>query len=51
MAMAPTRKDLSEAREAKLSNIDAIVRAKLGIASPTKETRTEVDILSQYGVG
>jgi hypothetical protein len=33
MDMLPTRKDLPEARAAKIANIDAIVRAKLGMAS------------------
>lgn len=33
MEMLPTRKDEKEARASKLSNIDAIVKAKLGIAA------------------
>jgi hypothetical protein len=33
MEMLPTRKDEPEARKAKLANIDAIVKAKLGIAT------------------
>ena len=32
--MVPKRTDLPEAREAKIANIDAIVRAKLGVAEP-----------------
>jgi hypothetical protein len=43
MGMLPTRKDLPEARAAKLKNIDAIVRAKLAqevapIAEPTADS-------------
>ena len=34
LAMIPTRKSLPEARAAQLSNIDAIVRAKLGVGGP-----------------
>jgi len=34
LAMIPTRNDLPEAREAKIKNIDAIVRAKLGTQQP-----------------
>jgi hypothetical protein len=33
MAMLPTRKDLPEARAAKISMVDAIVKAKLGMAA------------------
>jgi len=36
LKMVPTRKDTSEARESKIRNIDAIVRAKLGQA-PTQQ--------------
>jgi hypothetical protein len=38
MEMLPTRKDKPEARAAKLANIDAIVRAKLGMSSSQEQT-------------
>lgn len=44
LSMLPTRKDLPEARKAKLANIDNIVRAKLGLApaglqAPSKQIK------------
>jgi hypothetical protein len=53
MGMVPTRKDLPEARDAKIKAIDQIVRAKLGITdeeqpagdAPTITTQAEFDAL------
>jgi hypothetical protein len=57
MGMLPTRKDLPEAREAKIIAIDSIVRAKLGIApeqpevtKPVAEMSTE-ELLKAAGIG
>lgn len=51
MGMVPTRKDLPEAREAKIKAIDSIVRAKLGMGGedsseiPTVTSQAEFDSL------
>lgn len=42
LKMAPTRKDLPEARKAKIEMIDAIVKAKLGIADQAQQPSSGV---------
>ena len=41
LAMVPTRKDLAEARESKLSNIDSIIRTKLRQPQQTSGQQTD----------
>lgn len=41
MQMVPTRTDTPEAREAKMANVDNIVRAKLNMPPPTKATNPQ----------
>ena len=47
LEMLPTRKDTKEAREAKINNVDAIVRAKLGGASASRETLSGAELWLQ----
>ena len=46
LEMVPSRSDLPKSRQAKLANIDAIVRTKLGIASPDESLPDGFDQLS-----
>ena len=47
--MVPTRVDLPEARENKIKNIDAIVKAKLGRGKAQTSGGNSADLVNKYG--